>query len=82
MAQELEPRRWTHLPVGANFAGIGYAYADGNIFLDPSLLIEGAQAQLHSVGLAYITQHLPQRPITKSRKSHALTARGRNASTT
>ena len=54
MAQDLEPRRWTHLPVGANFAGIGYAYTDGNIFLDPSLLIEDAQAQLHSAGLAYI----------------------------
>ena len=53
-AQDLEPRRWTHLPVGANFAAIGYAHTDGNIFLDSSLLIEGAQAKLHSAGLAYI----------------------------
>ena len=53
-AQELEPRRWTHLPVGANFVAVGYANTDGNIFLDPSLLIEGAQAKLHSAGLAYI----------------------------
>ena len=53
-AQELEPRRWTHLPVGANFAAVGYANTDGNIFLDPSLLIEGAQAKLHSAGLSYI----------------------------
>ena len=53
-AQELEPRRWTHLPVGANFAAVGYAFTDGNIFLDSSLLIEGAQAELHTEGLAYI----------------------------
>jgi hypothetical protein len=54
LAQELEPRRWTHLPVGANFGAVGYANTDGNIFLDPSLLIEGAQAKLHSAGLSYI----------------------------
>jgi len=54
IAQELEPRRWTHLPVGANFVGMGYALSDGNIFLDPSLLIEDAQAKLHSFGLGYV----------------------------
>ncbi len=51
--QELEPRRWTHLPIGANFAGLGYALTDGNVFLDPSLLIEGATADVHSVGFGY-----------------------------
>lgn len=54
VAQELEPRRWSHLPVGANFVSAGYANTDGNIFLDPSLLIEGAQAEIHSGGLAYV----------------------------
>jgi hypothetical protein len=53
-AQELEPRRWTHLPVGANFAGVGYAYTDGNIFLDPAVLIEGAKANVNSSAFAYI----------------------------
>jgi len=54
VAQELEPRRWSHLPVGANFGGAGYAYTDGNIFLDPALLVENAQAQIHSGGFSYL----------------------------
>jgi len=53
-AQELEPRRWSHLPLGVNFAGLGYVYTDGNIFLDPAILVEDAQADIHSVGLGYI----------------------------
>lgn len=53
-AQELEPRRWSHLPTGINFAGAGYAYTNGNIFLDPALLVEGAQARIHTLGLAYV----------------------------
>ena len=54
IAQELEPRRWTHLPVGANFAGAGYAFTNGNIFLDPSLLIEDAEADIHVTALSYL----------------------------
>jgi Putative MetA-pathway of phenol degradation len=53
-AQELEPRRWSHLPVGINFAAAAYAYTDGNIFLDPAVLVEDAQAEIHTLGLAYI----------------------------
>ena len=53
-AQNIEPRRWSHLPLGANFLGVGYAYTDGNIFVDPTLQVEGAQVNVHSLGLAYI----------------------------
>lgn len=53
-AQELEPRRWSHLPVGVNFAGFGYAYTDGNIFLDPAVLIEDAQADIHTLAFGYV----------------------------
>jgi hypothetical protein len=53
-AQELEPRRWSHLPVGVNFAALGYAYTDGNIFLDPAIVVEDAQADIHSLGLGYV----------------------------
>ena len=49
-AQELEPRRWSHLPVGINFAALAYAYTDGNIFLDPAVLVEDAQAEIHTRG--------------------------------
>lgn len=53
-AQELEPRRWTHLPTGLNFAATGYAFTDGNVFLDPAVLIEDAQAEVHTVPFGYI----------------------------
>ena len=34
-AQDLEPRRWSHLPVGLNIAGVGSGFTDGDIFFDP-----------------------------------------------
>ena len=42
-AQELEPRRWTHLPTDSNFAGVGYAFTDGDLSFDPVLKIEDAR---------------------------------------
>ena len=52
--QELEPRRWSHLPVGAQFAGVGYAYTDGDISFNPVLKIEDATVDLHTVAAKYI----------------------------
>jgi len=34
--QALEPRRWSHLPVGANFVGVGYVYSEADILFDPA----------------------------------------------
>jgi hypothetical protein len=53
-AQELEPRRWSHLPVGANFIGLGYAYGDIDILVDPVLQLEDVSAETHSVVFSYI----------------------------
>ena len=53
-AQELEPRRWSHLPVAANFFGVGYAYADGELAFDPVLQIEDASVELHTTAIKYI----------------------------
>jgi len=53
-AQELEPRRWSHLPKGANFLGGGYAYTEGDLVFDPVLKIEGATVELHTLALKYI----------------------------
>ena len=53
-AQELEPRRWTHLPTATNIHGAGYAYADGDLAFDPVLLIEDTTVELHTVGIKYI----------------------------
>jgi hypothetical protein len=54
MGQALEPRRWSHLPVGANFMGVGYAYTETDIFLDPTLQIENATGEIHTGGFSYL----------------------------
>ena len=53
-SQELEPRALTNLPLGMNFAVIGYAYSQGNILLDPAIPIEDLDAKLHQVAGAYM----------------------------
>jgi len=53
-AQDIEPRRWSHLPIGANFAGMGYAYTTGDISLDPELRIQNGQFDLQTIALNYI----------------------------
>jgi len=53
-AQELDPRRWSHLPINTNFFGGAYAYTEGDISFDPALLIEDTEVSLNSVALAYI----------------------------
>lgn len=53
-AQELEPRRWNHLPVGSNFLGGGFAYTDGDLSFDPVLRIEDATVELRTFALKYI----------------------------
>jgi hypothetical protein len=34
LAQEPEPRRWTHIPTDVSFTGVGTAYVTRDIFLD------------------------------------------------
>lgn len=53
-AQELEPRRWSHLPKNTNFGGGGYAFTTGNIAFNPVLRIENGEVDLHSYALQYI----------------------------
>ncbi len=53
-AQDLEPRRWSQMPTGINFAGIGIGHIEGDIFFDPVLLVEEATFDLEAVGLVYI----------------------------
>jgi hypothetical protein len=54
LAQDLEPRRWSHLPMGANFAGVGYAYTKADISFDPVLRIENGKMELHTWAAKYI----------------------------
>ncbi len=53
-SQDLEPRRWSHLPLGSSFGGAGYAYSEGDISFNPVLRIENGTFDLHSVAFKYI----------------------------
>jgi hypothetical protein len=53
-AQELEPRALTNVPVGFNFAVLGYGYSQGNILLDPAVPIEDLDSRLHAFFAAYV----------------------------
>ena len=52
-AQDVEPRRWTHLPVGLNVVGAAYVYTDGDIFFDPVLLVDDAETEQHTAVGSY-----------------------------
>lgn len=52
--QDIEPRRWSHMPIGGNFGGAAYAYTTGDILFDPALRIENAQFDLQTVAGKYI----------------------------
>jgi hypothetical protein len=53
-AEELEPRRWAHLPINKNFIGAGYAHTDADIGFDPVLKLENVELDLHAWLAKYI----------------------------
>jgi hypothetical protein len=53
-AQELEPRRWAHVPVDTNFIGVGYIRTDGDVLFDPVLRIEDATVNINTVMTSYL----------------------------
>jgi hypothetical protein len=54
LAQDLEPRRWSHLPTGLNILGAGVVTTDGDIFFDPVMQIEDGTFRLYSMGASYV----------------------------
>lgn len=52
--QNLEPRAFTSLPVGMNFAFAGYGYAQGNVLFDPALPLENTEAKLNTLVFGYL----------------------------
>jgi hypothetical protein len=54
LCQELEPRRWSHLPSGVNFIGLGTAYTFGDINSNPVMLLEDAEVDSTGIAAAYI----------------------------
>jgi hypothetical protein len=53
-AQDMEPRRWSHMPADVNFAGAGYAYTAADIFFDPVLELEDVSLDMQTVAAKYI----------------------------
>lgn len=53
-AQDLEPRRWSHLPTGLNVMGLAAGWNDGDILFDPVLRIEDATYDLYVGGAGYV----------------------------
>jgi hypothetical protein len=53
-SQELEPRRWSHLPTGLNFAGGGYAYTKADISDSPALRLDDVEMEMSSWLFKYI----------------------------
>jgi hypothetical protein len=52
-AQDMEPRRWTQLPVGTDFVGVSYVYTAGEIHVDPVLRIDNVEARVNTFVAAY-----------------------------
>lgn len=54
LAQDLEPRRWTHLPVGTNILGLGYAFTSGDLSFDPVLQVQDARVEMQTATVSYM----------------------------
>ncbi len=53
LAQDLEPRLYTNVPVGINFLGAGYGYSEGNVLFDPVVALENAAIEIDGPLLGY-----------------------------
>ena len=54
LAQDLEPRRWSHLPTGLNVAGLATGWSDGDVFFDPALRLEDVEVDTWLSAFAYV----------------------------
>ena len=53
LAQDLEPRRWAHMPVDSNVVGVTYVYTEGDLLLDPVLEIQDARVEVSTLLTTY-----------------------------
>jgi hypothetical protein len=54
IGQDIEPRRWTPLPVGMNVLGAGFIHTDGDIAFDPVLEIDDATVEIDAAIVSYL----------------------------
>jgi hypothetical protein len=52
--QELEARRWSHLPLGTNIAGGAYSYTSGEIAFDPVLRLDDVEVDIYAGAFKYV----------------------------
>jgi hypothetical protein len=53
LAQDLEPRLYTNVPLGINFLGAGYGYSEGNVLFDPTIPLDNAAIEIDGPVLGY-----------------------------
>ena len=53
-AQDLEPRRWSHLPIGQTIVGVGYGYTEANVFFSPILNLTDGTSRINGLGFSAI----------------------------
>src|SRR5512134_2427083 len=53
LAQDLEPRLYTNVPLGINFLGAGYGYSEGNVLFDPTIPLDHAEIEIDGPALGY-----------------------------
>ncbi len=51
--QDIEPRRWTPIPLGTNILGAGYSFTSGDVFFDPLLGAEDVKIRAHSMVVSF-----------------------------
>lgn len=52
-AQDVEPRRWTPIPLGTHILGAGYSYTSGTVLFDPLLEAEDVKMKAHSLAVTF-----------------------------
>lgn len=52
-AQDIEPRRWTPMPLGVHAIGVGYGFQSGILYFDPALQVIDASVDVSFIGLQY-----------------------------
>lgn len=53
IGQQMEPRSYSAVPIGTNFAAVSYQRSSGDVLFDPSLPVTNVQASLNAYTLGY-----------------------------
>lgn len=54
LAQDIEPRRWSVLPLNSDVLGLGYSYTFGELLFDPVLETKDVSLDINTILVSYI----------------------------